>query len=160
MGKKRPAEQASRGPAQVNNRRARFDYEILDTYEAGVVLVGSEVKSIFAGRVNLTDAFCEVREGEMWLLQCDVEPYAFATAWAPERRRERKLLLHRREIDLISRRSQEKGLTLVPLKMYFRDGRVKVEVALARGKRQYDKRQAIGERETRREVDRALKERD
>jgi SsrA-binding protein len=160
MGKKRTAEQASRGPAQINNRRARYDYEILDSVEAGVVLAGSEVKSVFAGRASLTDAYCEVLEGEMWLMACDIEPYAFTSAWPPERRRDRKLLLHRREIDLIGRRAQEKGLTLVPLRIYFKNGRAKVEVALARGKRQYDKRRAIGERETRREIDRALRERE
>jgi SsrA-binding protein len=142
------------GPATIANRRARFDYEVLDTYEAGIALVGSEVKSLFLGRANLTDAFCQVLRGEMWLIGMDIEPYSHASHFLPDRRRDRKLLLHRKEIDLIERKSQEKGFALIPLKVYFKNGRVKVEIGLCRGKKQYDKRTQIAERETRREMER------
>lgn len=136
------------------NRRARYDYEFLSTYEAGIALAGTEVKSVFHGRVNMTDAYAEVRGGEMWLVNLDIEPYTHATHFQHERRRDRKLLLHRKEIDTIQRRSQEKGLTIVPSAMYFKNGRVKVEIALARGKRQYDKRQQIAKDDVRKEAER------
>ena len=144
-------------PQGVQNRKARFDFEIIDQYEAGIALIGCEVKSVYLGRANLTDAHCEVRGGEIWLVNADIEPYAYATHYKPERRRERKLLMHRREIEVLDRKSKEKGLALIVLSMYFKSGRVKVEVALGRGKRQYDKREQIQKNETRREVDRALK---
>lgn len=147
------------GPATVQNRKAFHDYEILETYEAGLVLLGSEVKSVFRGRAHLTDAYCEVRDGEAFVVGVDIEPYEFSSAFAPDRRRDRKLLLHRREIALIGRRAREKGLTIVPLKLYFRNGKAKLEIALARGRRQYDKRERIAKEEERRERDRALKER-
>lgn len=158
MAKKGKSSDQPQGPATTHNRRARHDYEILDTYEAGIVLVGSEVKSVFLGRVNLVDSYCQVTDGEMWLVGADVEPYSHSVHFLPERRRDRKLLLHRKEIDLIERKAQEKGLTLVPLKVFFKNGKVKVEIALARGRRQYDKRDQIEAKETRREVERARAE--
>lgn len=142
------------GPARIHNRRARFDYEILDTVEAGLVLVGSEVKSVYKGRANLTDAYAKVANGEMWLVNMDIEPYEHSAHFAPDRRRDRKLLLHRREIDTLARRTQEKGLTLIPLALYFKNGKAKVEIGLGRGKRQYDKRESIAKKETQRETER------
>lgn len=155
MGSKGSGKDEKKGPATVQNRKAHYDYEFVDTYEAGIALVGTEVKSLYLGRANLVDAYCEVRDGELWLRQLDIEPYDKSTHFVHERRRDRKLLMHRREIDLIKRRSQEKGLTIIPFKVYFNEkGRVKVAVALARGKRQYDKREALKKKETRREMDR------
>jgi SsrA-binding protein len=153
MAKKKAQKEA--GPRQIQNRRVRYDFEILDTYEAGMALVGAEVKSIYLGRANLTDAYAQVRGSEMFLVNLDVEPYEHAHNFQPERRRDRKLLLHRKEIDLIARKSQEKGLTLVPTRLYFRNGKVKVEIALARGRKEYDKREQIAQKEERREVERA-----
>lgn len=143
-------------PATILNRKARYDYEILQTWEAGMVLVGSEVKSLYLGRANLTDAYCQVQGGELWLIGLDIEPYDKAVHFAHERRRNRKLLLHRKEIELVGRRATAKGLAIVPLKIYFSNGKAKVEIALARGKRQYDKREKIAAKETRREAERSL----
>jgi SsrA-binding protein len=154
MAKKGKGSEQPKGPATIQNRKARHDYEILDSYEAGIALVGSEVKSVFLGRVNLTDAFCQIKDGEMWLLNMDVEPYTHSVHYLPDRRRERKLLLHRKEINLIERKSQEKGLTLIPMKVYFKNGKVKVEVTMARGRREYDKRDKIAAKESRRETER------
>lgn len=140
----------SKGPATIQNRRARYDYEILDTYEAGLVLEGSEVKSLFLGLANLTDAYCHIESGELWLSQLDIAPYTHSAAYLPERRRDRKLLMHRREIHAIGRRVQEKGLTLIPLKIYFNHGKAKVQIATARGRRQYDKRDQIAAKDERR----------
>jgi SsrA-binding protein len=149
----KPKKEAPKGPATVNNRKARHDYEIVSTYEAGLALQGAEVKSVFAGKVNMTDAYCTVKGTELWLVNLDIEPYKnAATAYVPERRRDRKLLMHRKEIDLIDRRAQEKGLAIVPLKIYFKNGRAKLELALARGKRQYDKREALKKKDERREI--------
>ncbi len=148
-GKPRPS-----GPPTILNRRARFDYEILETYEAGIVLVGAEVKSVLAGKVNLSGAHARIRDGELWLDEMDVAPYEKATSYVPDRQRSRKLLLHRREIAVLRRRSEERGLALIPTKVYFRNGRVKVEIAVARGKRQYDKRRTLAEKDTRRELER------
>ena len=157
MAKKSSSEKPVGGKS-IQNRKARFDFELLDKYEAGVVLVGSEVKSIWLGRANLTDAYVDIRSDEGWLINADVEPYEHSSHYQPERRRDRKLLLHRKELDMILRRSREKGLTIVPLAIYFKNGKVKVEIALARGKREYDKRHSIAEKETRREVDRMRKD--
>ena len=151
MSKKSKSEAKPAGPATIQNRRARYDYEIMDTWEAGIALVGSEVKSVYLGRVNLTDAFCRILGGEAWLISADIEPYDKAAHFAPERRRDRKLLLHRREIDVIERKSQEKGFSILPLKVYFKNGKVKVEIGLGRGKRQYDKREQLAEKDSRRE---------
>lgn len=145
---------ATRRVAQ--NRKARHDYEVLDTFECGIALQGSEVKSIREGKVQLRDAYARVQDGEVWLHGVHVSPYAFASGFGshdPER--PRKLLLHRREIDELRGRSQQQALTLVPLSIYFSDGRAKVELALARGRKTYDKRHAIAARDAAREVQRA-----
>lgn len=144
-------------PRNIVNRRARYDYELLEHWEAGIALVGSEVKSVWLGRVNMTDAYCLVRGGEIWLLELDIEPYDHSSHYRPERRRERKLLMHRKEIDTIDRKSMEKGLAIVPTRLYFNHGKVKVEVSLGRGKRQYDKRVQLAKDDTRREADRVRK---
>ena len=151
MSKKGQAKEPE-GPKTIVNRKARHDFELLDSYEAGVALQGSEVKSVFLGRVNMTDAFCQVLKGELFVMNLDIEPYTHSSVFQPERRRDRKLLLHRKEIDTIQRKSQEKGLTIVPTKIYFKNGRVKVEIALARGRRQYDKRDKIEADQARREA--------
>jgi len=144
-------------PRQILNRRARYDYEISDSYEAGIALVGSEVKSIFLGHAHLNDSYCRISNGEMFLINMDVEPYANASTDAHGRRRDRKLLLHRKELNLIDRRSMEKGLALIPLRVYFNHGKVKVEIGLGKGKSKYDKRDKIAADETRREADRVRK---
>ena len=141
----------------ATNRRARHDYSVLETVEAGIVLVGSEVKSLREGKVQLKDSYARVDDGELWLVGVHVAPYEQADAFGghdPER--PRKLLLHRSEIDSLGGRVQQEALTLVPLSVYFSDGRAKVELALARGRRHYDKRQAIAERDARREAERAM----
>ncbi|MBN9500209.1 MAG: SsrA-binding protein [Armatimonadetes bacterium 55-13] len=152
---KKGADKKNEGPRSILNRRARFDYHIEDSYEAGIELVGSEVKSIFLGRANLTDAYCRVIKGQLFLLNLDVDPYEKAAAFLPERRRDRRLLMHRKEINLLERKAMEKGFSLIPLKMYFNSrGKVKVEVGLGRGKAQYDKREKIAKDDTRRELER------
>jgi SsrA-binding protein len=141
----------------AQNRRARHDYDILDTYEAGIVLVGSEVKSFREGKVQLRDAYARAEGGEVWLHGMHVSPYGYASAFGmfdPDR--SRKLLLHRREIDELARQTSQGPLTLVPLSAYFKDGRAKVELALARGRRSYDKRRAIADREAQMEARRAM----
>jgi SsrA-binding protein len=147
----------STGPRPVaQNRKARHDYEILDRFEAGIVLTGSEVKSIRAGKVQLRDSYARVQDGEVWMHGVHVAPYAFSTGFGivdPDR--PRKLLLNRREINELSQRTAQDSLTLVPLSLYFKEGRAKVDLALARGRRQYDKRHAIAERDAQREVARA-----
>ena len=140
----------------AQNRKARHDYDVIETYECGIALVGSEVKSIRDGKIQLRDAFAVVDGAEVWLQGVHVSPYAMATGFGghePDRRR--KLLLHRREIDELRVRTQQDSLTLVPLSVYFKDGRAKVELALARGRKRYDKRHAIAARDAAREVDRA-----
>ena len=141
----------------ARNRRARFDFEILDTVEAGLVLLGPEVKSLRAGKANLSDAYATIRSGEVYLLNAHISPYKEAGRDNVDPRRERKLLLHRSEIQRWRGKVAERGLTLVPLSLYFKDGRAKVEIGLARGKRKGDKRQAIREREEKREMDRAIR---
>ena len=141
----------------AQNRRARHEYEILDTIEAGIVLLGPEVKSLRQGKVSLADAYATVRRGELWLLNVHISPYEQAGRENPNPRRERKLLAHRAEIFKLAGQVAERGLTLVPLSLYFQDGRAKVELGLARGKRRYDKRQAIRKREEDREIDRVLR---
>jgi len=140
----------------ITNRKARHDYLVLDVWEAGIMLVGSEVKSMREGRANLQDSYARVDDGEVWLFGMHVLPYAYSREDLDPVRR-RKLLLHRKEIVELERGTQERGTTLVPLRVYFKDGRAKVELALARGKRSYDKRQAIAERDAKREAERALK---
>ena len=141
------------------NRRARHDYEILETFDAGVVLTGTEIKSVRARRVALRDAYAAIEHGEAWLHNMHIAPYEAGNRFNPDPKRRRKLLLHRREISRLLGRTVEKGLTLVPLRIYLQRGYAKVELGLARGKRQYDKRKAIAEREARREEERALSER-
>jgi SsrA-binding protein len=155
---------ATRNDSQIRvvatNRRARHDYTIEDTIEAGIVLIGSEIKSIRAGRANLRDGYAAIEDGEVWLHNVHIAPYDPASRYGHEPRRRRKLLLHKREIARLDRRVQEKGYTLVPLRLYLRGNLAKVELALARGKRQYDKRAAIAEREARRRAERAIRERE
>lgn len=143
----------------ASNRRARHDYEILDTLEAGIALIGPEVKSLRAGTATLSDSYAVVRRGEAFLHNLHISPYEQAGRENPDPRRERKLLLHRREIAKLGSKVAERGLTLVPLSLYFRDGRAKVELALVRGRRRYDKREAIRRREQDREVARATRAR-
>jgi SsrA-binding protein len=140
----------------AQNRKARHDYHIHDTYEAGLVLNGTEVKSLREGRANLTDAFATVDDGEVWLRAAHIPEYSHGTWTNHSARRTRKLLLNRREIDKIERELSTAGTTLVPLALYFSDGYAKVEIALATGKREYDKRQTIAARESKREAERAL----
>jgi len=151
MAKKGQAKEQE-GPRTIVNRKARHDYELLDSWEAGVALQGSEVKSVFLGRVNMTDAYCQLVKGELFVVNLDIEPYSHSSVFQPERRRDRKLLLHKKEIETVQRKSQEKGLTIIPTKIYFKNGRVKIEVALGRGKRQYDKRDKIEADQSRREA--------
>jgi len=146
------------GQVVATNRRARFQYEILETYEAGLALRGPEVKSLRAGGANLGDAYAVVRGGEAFLLNVHIAPYAQAGREnPPDPRRERKLLLHRAEIGRLAGRVAERGLTLVPLRIYFKNGRAKVEIGVARGKRKLDKRETIRKRETDRELRRVAR---
>ena len=138
----------------ATNRRARRDYEVLDTFEAGIVLRGSEVKSLRAGQVQIKDAYAAIQNGELWLERLHIGPYSHAAADAHEPERKRKLLLHRREIDRLTGKINEQSLTLVPLQVYFIHGLAKVELALAKGRRTYDKRKKLAEREHKREMDR------
>ena len=141
--------------AIASNRRARHDYAILDTYEAGIVLTGTEVKSLRAGRASLTDSYASIDAGEVYLRNLHIPEYSQGTWTNHEPRRTRKLLLHRGEIAKLIGKTQESGLTLVPLQLYFSEGKVKVEIALARGKRAYDKRQDLAKRDAQREIARA-----
>lgn len=143
----------------ARNRRARHDYEILDSWEAGVVLTGTEVKALREGRANLTDAFGIVQEGEVLLLNLHIGHYGQGNVFNHEPTRTRKLLLHRREIRRLIGAVERQGLTLVPLELYFRRGRVKVRLALVRGKQQHDKREDIKRRDADREIARALRQR-
>ena len=139
----------------ARNRRARHDFEIIDTFECGIVLRGSEVKSLREAQIELKDSFGDIRNGEIWLERAHIAPYGFSVGGGHDPERPRKLLLHRREIDRLTIKVNEAGLTLVPLQVYFKDGKAKIELALARGKRTYDKRQSIRERMEKREMDRA-----
>jgi SsrA-binding protein len=145
--------------ALARNRKARHEYEIDETLEAGLALVGSEVKSIRDGKVTLIDAYASLEGGEAWLHQLDIGVYAFAHARNHDPRRRRKLLLHRREIDRLVAKVREKGYTLIPLSLYEKRGRVKVELALVHGKQQYDRREDVKKREAQREMDRAMSRR-
>jgi SsrA-binding protein len=143
----------------ARNRRARHDYAIEDVLEAGIVLTGTEVKSLRAGRASLTDGFGLITDHEAWLHGVHIPEYTQGTWTNHEPRRVRKLLLHRKEIDKLTSSIRERGLTLVPLSLYFKDGKVKIELGLARGKRSYDKRQDLAKRDAAREVDRELRRR-
>jgi len=152
---------ASRQQSTViaRNRRARHDYHLEDTVEGGLVLTGTEVKSLRAGRASLTDGFAQIQDGEVWLHGVHIPQYTQGTWTNHEPRRPRKVLMHRKEIDRFASKVAERGLTIVPLQLYFKDGRVKVELALARGKRTYDKRHDLAERDAAREVERAFRRR-
>ncbi|MGP7999689.1 MAG: SsrA-binding protein SmpB [Streptosporangiaceae bacterium] len=143
----------------ARNRRARHDYQIEDTVEGGLVLTGTEVKSLRSGRASLTDGFAQIQDGEVWLHGVHIPEYTQGTWTNHEPRRPRKVLLHRKEIDRWAAKAAERGLTIVPLALYFKDGRVKVELALARGKRTYDKRHDLAQRDAAREVERAFRRR-
>lgn len=139
------------------NRRARHDYFIEETYEAGLVLRGSEVKSLREGKANLKDSYARILKGEAYLLNTHISPYPAANRFNHEPTRSRKLLLHKKEIERLTGKTKERGLTLIPLRLYFKDGVAKVELGLARGKKLYDKREALKRKAARREVERSLK---
>jgi SsrA-binding protein len=143
----------------AQNRRARHDYDIIETYECGLVLKGTEVKSLREGTAHLRDAFARVMDGEAWLIQLHIPPYSNASAFQHDPDRHRKLLLHRKQIHELSERTSREGLTLVPLSIYFKEGKAKLELALAKGRRRYDKRQAIAKRDAGRDAERALVQR-
>jgi len=159
MSPKSSSAAKNKGPRPVaQNRKARHDFDILETYEAGIVLAGSEVKSLRDGKAQLRDSFARVQNGEVWMYGVHVSPWVYANGFGavdPDRRR--KLLLHRRQIEELGERTTQDSLTLVPLAIYFQDGKAKVELALARGRKTYDKRHAIAERDAKREADRALR---
>lgn len=152
-------EQLSEERIAISNRKARHDYEVMDTYETGVVLVGSEVKSLRQGRAHLQDSYGIVKNGEVWLLNMHISPYEMANRFNHDPLRTRKLLLHKSEIKKLIGKTTEKGLTLIPLKVYFSKGVAKVQLALCKGKRDYDRREDIKKRDTDREVRRAIRER-
>jgi len=141
----------------ADNRKARFDYHILETFEAGIALLGTEVKGIREGKANLRDAFARVEKGEVWLYNVHINPYSHRGYVDHDPKRRRKLLLHRQEIRKLIGKTVERGLTLVPTRMYFKGGKVKVQIALARGKQVHDKRETIKRRETERETRAAVK---
>jgi SsrA-binding protein len=154
--KPRPSSDRAETKVLAQNRKARHVYQIDEVLEAGLVLAGSEVKSIRDGKATLLDAFAEIDKGEAWLNQMDISAYAFAHGRNHEPRRRRKLLLHRAEIQRLIGKVREKGYTLIPLSLYEKNGRVKVEIGLARGKEQFDRREDTKKREAQREIDRAL----
>lgn len=141
------------------NRQARHNYFIDETYEAGLVLLGSEVKSLREGKANLKDSYARIQKGEAFLINAHVSPYPGANRFNHDPTRPRKLLLHAREIERLTGKTKERGLTLIPLKMYFKNGRAKVELGLARGKKLYDKRETLRRKQAEREVERTLKSR-
>jgi SsrA-binding protein len=143
----------------LDNRRARHDFQLLDRIEAGIQLTGTEVKSMREGRVEAKRAFADIRDGEVWLVGIHIAPYEQAAVGAHDPDRDRKLLLHRREIESLAGKVKERGFTLVPTRLYFKDGRAKVELALARGKDTVDKRREIAKRDANRQIERALKSR-
>jgi len=157
--KKRPDKEHDNQRVISENRRARHQYHILDTLECGIVLVGSEVKTLREGRVSLEEAYARVKDGEVWLVGCDIPEYPQASRFNHPPRRPRKLLLHRREIKRFACRAFERGLTLVPLKLYFKSGRAKVLLGLCRGKQLHDKRESMKKAQAQREIQRAMRRR-
>jgi SsrA-binding protein len=155
MAKKKPAKTADGRKVVATNRKARHEYDVVDRWECGIVLTGSEVKSLRAGQVQIKDAYAEVRNAELWLENLHISPYAFAREGGHDPDRRRKLLAHRREIQTMAAQVAEQGLTLIPMQIYFSKGLAKVDLALARGRRTHDKRQAIRKREQQREMERA-----
>ena len=141
----------------IDNRKARHDYQILDTYEAGIVLEGTEVKSIRAGKANLKDSYARVEKGELFLYNMHISPYEQGNRFNHESKRTRKLLMHKHEINRLLGKTKEKGLSLVPLKLYFKNNKVKVQIGLVRGKKLHDKRHALAERDAKREMERVYK---
>jgi SsrA-binding protein len=139
------------------NKQARHDYFVTDTYEAGMVLRGTEVKSLREGRANLKDSYAQIKDGELFLVNCHISPYSFGNQFNHDPTRPRKLLLHKREIRRLIGKVAEKGFTLIPLKIYFKNGIAKVELGLAKGKKVYDKREDMKARDAQREVEKALK---
>lgn len=150
------SEESERIKVIASNRRARRNYTIIDTYEAGMALLGSEVKSLREGKMDLKDSYGDIRRGELWLVGAYIAPYEFAREGGHDPERERKLLMHRREIDRVSGLVAEKGLTLVPLQVYFKGGKAKIELGLARGKSTVDKRHTLRDRDHQREMERAV----
>lgn len=143
----------------AENRKARHNYEVIDTLECGLVLVGSEVKSLRNGRVSLDEAYARIKESEVWLIGCDIPEYVEANRFNHPRRRPRKLLMHRREVKRFAGRAYEKGLTLVPLKLYFKRGMAKVLLGICRGRKAYDKREAMKEASVKRDIQRLMRRR-
>lgn len=159
-----PAKTPAGGPPEApkikvvaDNRRARHEYEIIETYETGIELVGTEVKSMRSGKANLQDAFARIEDGELWLYNCHISPYDHGNRFNHEPLRKRRLLMHGKQILRVNQQVKEKGLTLIPLKIYFKRNWVKVDLALARGKQLHDKRDAITKRETKRQLDKLVK---
>ncbi len=147
-----------KSPVQIRNKKASFEYYFIDTFTAGIVLTGTEIKSIRAGKASLTDSFCFINQGEVWLQGMNISPYFYGSYANHEAKRLRKLLLTRREIHKLEEESKLPGYTIVPTLMFIdANGRAKVDIALARGKKEYDKRQTLKEKEDRREMDRAIK---
>jgi len=159
MKKKSPDPEHDNERLIAQNRKARHNFDVLDALECGIVLVGSEVKSLRAGRVSLEEAYGRVREGEVWLVGCDIPEYAEANRFNHPPKRPRKLLLHRREVKRFAAQATQKGLTLVPLKMYFKEGRAKVLLGLCRGRKLHDKRQALKRADAERDIRRAMRRR-
>ncbi len=168
MAKKDPGKSSAKGKAAADNggikiaarnRKARHEYELLEKVEAGIVLTGTEVKSLRNGKANLEDSYAEIDKDEVWLLGCDIPEYLQANRMNHVPKRPRKLLLHRREINKLATKAGEKGLTLVPLSIYFKKGVAKVELSVARGRKTYDKREAIKQQEAKRDIDRAMRRR-
>ncbi len=160
-GKAKPAVKSDESGVKIvaRNRRARHDYELLEKVEAGLVLTGTEVKSLRNGKASLEEAYAEVDRGEVWLQGCDIPEYVQANRMNHVPKRPRKLLLHRREINKLATKAGEKGMTLVPLAIYFKKGIAKVELCVAKGRKSFDKREAIKKQEAKRDIDRAMRRR-
>jgi SsrA-binding protein len=142
----------------ADNRRARHEYEILETFEAGLALSGTEVKAMRQGKANLQESFARIEDNEIWLYRCHISPYDFGNRFNHDPLRKRRLLMHRRQINKLKAQTQEKGLALIPLKLYFKGNWAKIDLALARGKQLYDKRQSIAKRENQRQIERIIKQ--
>jgi SsrA-binding protein len=156
-GDKKDKKGAGDGTVNIcRNRRALHDYEIVDTVECGIVLVGTEVKSLRDGHANLEDAYGRIDDGEVWLIGAEIPEYLYGNRLNHKPKRPRKLLLHRREINKFAGKASERGLTLVPLRMYFKEGKAKVELAVAKGKQSHDKRESLKKADARRDIDRAM----
>ncbi|MEX0977232.1 MAG: SsrA-binding protein SmpB [Pirellulales bacterium] len=158
-GKKKPAvdREHDNERAIAQNRKARHEYTVIDTLECGIVLVGSEVKSLRKGTLSIEEAYGRIKDGEVWLVGCDIAEYVEANQFNHDRRRPRKLLMHRREVKKFAGKAYEQGLTLVPLKMYFKEGRAKVLMGICKGKKLYDKREAMKKRDMSRDMNRAIR---